>query len=156
MIPDLTVSRSIAAPAEAVFAAITDITRMGEWSPECVRAEWSDGFSGPATGARFIGHNVNGDKEWSIESTIVELVENERFFFDCISSVTPDFVFARWGYSIEPAETGCTVTEYWQDLRPEFMLERSALASGVSDRPAHNQAGMELTLERLAAAVEQQ
>lgn len=115
---------------------------------------WSEGFSEPALGARFMGHNVNGDNEWSIESEIVELVENERFFFDCISSVTPGYVFAHWGYRVEPTDSGCTVTEYWQDLRPDFMLERSAKASGVSDRLAHNRAGMAATLERLAAAVE--
>lgn len=154
MIPDLEISRDIAASAETVFGAITDVTRMGEWSPECVRAEWSEGFSKPALGAMFMGYNVNGDKEWSIESKIVELVEDERFFFDCISSVTPGFVFASWGYSIEPTASGCTVTEYWQDHRPEFMLERSAKASGVSDRVAHNRAGMEATLERIAAAIE--
>ncbi len=32
-----------------------------------MRAEWSDGFSKPALGAMFMGHNVNGDKEGSIE-----------------------------------------------------------------------------------------
>ncbi|MGH1491275.1 MAG: SRPBCC family protein [Acidimicrobiales bacterium] len=154
MTPDLEVSRDIAASAEAVFDAIADVTRMGEWSPECVRAEWSEGFSEPAVGAMFMGHNVNGDKKWSIESKIVELVKNERFFFDCISSVTPGYVFASWGYSIEPTDSGCTVTEYWQDQRPKFMLERSAVTSGVSDRVAHNRAGMEATLERIAAAVE--
>lgn len=154
MTPDLEVSRDIAASAEAVFVAITDISRMGEWSPECVRAEWSEGFSEPAVGAMFMGHNVNGENEWSIESKVVELVENERFFFDCISSITPGYVFARWGYRIDPTDTGCTVTEYWQDLRPDFMIERSAKASGVSDRVAHNRAGMKATLDRVAAAVE--
>ena len=156
MTPDLEVSREIAAPPEAVFAAITDLTRMGEWSPECVRAEWSEGFSGPEAGAMFIGHNQNGDKTWTIESEIVELVDNERFFFDCKSGIRPDFTFAKWGYSIEPTEVGCTVTEYWQDLRPESSLERSAQISGVSDRVTHNRAGMEATLERLAAALEGQ
>ena len=61
MTPDLEVSRDIAASPAAVFAAITDITRMGEWSPECVRAEWNEGFSAPAVDAVFTGHNRNGD-----------------------------------------------------------------------------------------------
>jgi len=151
MTPDLEVSRDIAASPEAVFAAITDITRMGEWSPETVRAEWNEGFSAPAVDAVFTGHNRNGDKEWSIEAKIVELVDNERFFFDCMSS---GYVFSKWGYSIEPTNTGCRVTEYSQDLRPETALERSAQVSGVVDRASHNLAGMEATLERLAAAVE--
>ncbi len=151
MTPDVEVSRSIAASPQAVFEALTDITRMGEWSPETVRAEWVNGATEAAVGASFVGHNRNDDKEWSITATIVELVPNERFFFDC--SVR-DFVFSKWGYSIEPADGGSLVTEYTQDLRPESSLERSAQVSGVTDRLSHNRAGMEVTLERLAAALE--
>lgn len=154
MTPDLEVSREVAASPEVVFAAITDITRMGEWSPECVQAEWAEGFSKAEVGARFIGHNKNGDKTWTIESTIFEFVENERFFFECMSGRVPGFVFAKWGYSIEPTQSGCTITEYWQDLRADYMLEPSAQISGVADRVSHNRAGMEATLNRLGAAVE--
>ena len=55
------------AQAEVVFVAgcepevmwdlIPDVTRIGEWSPECVGARWLDGAS-PAPGARFEGRNV--------------------------------------------------------------------------------------------------
>ena len=151
MTPDVQVSRTIAASPTAVFAALTDITRMGEWSPETVRAEWNDGATEAAVGATFTGHNRNGDKEWVTEATVVELVPDERFFFDC--SVR-GFVFSKWGYSIEPADGGCVVTEYAQDLRPESALEYSAQVSGVSDRLTHNRAGMEATLERLAESLE--
>ena len=151
MTPDIEVSRDIAAPPAEVFAALTDITRMGEWSPETYRAEWNDDADGPAVGAEYTGYNRNGDKEWSTVAEVVELVPDERFFFDC---KVGDFVFAKWGYAIEPTENGCRVTEYNQDLRPEAALERSAQISGVADRATHNRAGMEQTLERLAAALE--
>ncbi len=151
MTPDLDVSRDIAAEPAAVFAALTDITRMGEWSPETFAAEWLDGATEAAVGVSYTGHNRNGDKEWSTQATIVELVENERFFFDCSAR---GFVFAKWGYTIEPTDTGCRVTEYCQDLRPDEVKERGAAISGVTDRVSHNRAGMETTLERLAAAVE--
>ncbi len=151
MTPDIEVSRDVAAPPAVIFAAITDITRMGEWSPECVSAEWNEGFSAPALGAMFTGHNRNGDKEWSVEAKIVDLVDNQRFFFDCI---VRDFVFSKWGYTIEATNSGCRITEYTQDLRLESSLERSTMISGVSDRATHNRAGMEATLERIAAAIE--
>ncbi len=151
MTPDVQVSRTIAASPAEVYAALTDITRMGEWSPETIRAEWKDGATEAAVGATFTGHNRNGDKEWTTEAEVVELVPNERFFFDC--SVR-GYVFSKWGYSIEPADGGCVVTEYAQDLRPESALERSAQISGVTDRLGHNRAGMEATLARLAAALE--
>lgn len=151
MTPDIEVTREIAAPPEAVFAAITDITRMGEFSPETVGAEWNEGFDGPAVGATFTGHNKAGDKEWSTNATIVELVENERFFFDCDLN---GFVFSKWGYVIEPTPDGCRVTESSQNLIPEEMREASSAISGVDDRTVHNRGTMETTLDRLAAAVE--
>ena len=49
---------TIDAPIGDVFAAVTDVTRMGEWSPECVGCRWIDGAGGPAVGARFEGDNV--------------------------------------------------------------------------------------------------
>lgn len=151
MTPDVQVSRMIAAPPEMVFAALTDISRMGEWSPETYRAEWNDGATAAAVGASFTGHNRNGDKEWTTEATVVELVPNERFFFDCSARGR---VFSKWGYTIEPADGGCVVTEYAQDLRPDEWLEASAQISGVADRASHNRAGIEATLERLAAGLE--
>lgn len=148
---DLDVSREFSAPPAAVFGAISDITRMGEWSPECVRSEWQEGFDQPALGAKFIGHNKNGEHEWTTEAEIVEFAENERFIFDCMVG---DFVFATWGYSIEATDAGCRVTEHWQDKRPEEMRGKPSKISGVTDRVAHNRLGMEQTLERIAAAVE--
>lgn len=151
MEPDIVVHRDIAAPPEVVFAAISDITRMGEWSPETQSAEWKDGATEPVVGAKFTGHNRHGDKTWSIDAEIVECVPGERFFFDCTSR---GYVFSKWGYTVEPTDDGCRVTEYSQDLRPESAHERSTQISGVSDRASHNRAGMEKTLERLAAAME--
>lgn len=151
MNPDISVSRDIAAPPAAVFAALTDITRMGEWSPENHQCEWNEGFSEAAVGAAYTGHNRHGENEWTTEARITELVPNERFYFDCVAG---DFVFAKWGYDIEAVGDGCRVTEHTQDLRPESVLEMSQQISGVADRASHNKAGMEATLERLANALE--
>ena len=65
-----------------------------------------------------------------------------------------DFHFSTWGYRIEPTDTGCRVTEWSQDLRPESSLEFSKQMSGVDDRTARNRETMSETLERLAAALE--
>ena len=39
------------APPEKVWGIISDITRMGEFSPEVVEAEWLGEATGPALGA---------------------------------------------------------------------------------------------------------
>jgi uncharacterized protein YndB with AHSA1/START domain len=146
-----TVSRDIKASPEVVWNAIADITRMGEWSPECHTCEWAEGSSGPAVGARFVGHNRNGDKEWTTEAEITECEPARVLAFD---GVFGDLRFSHWRYEIEPTADGCRVTESWEDGRPEQILEATAKISGVSDRATHNRAGMAETLDRLAAAVE--
>ena len=145
------VSRNIKASPEVVWNAISDVTRMGEWSPECHTCEWNEGVTRPAVGARFTGHNRNGEFEWSTEAEVTECVPGERFAFD---GVFGDLRFAKWAYLIEPTEDGCRVTETWDEGRPDEIIDFTTSISGVADRATHNRAGMEATLERLAAAVE--
>lgn len=150
--PDrLEISRDIAAPPEAVYAAISDVTRMGEWSEECHSCEWHDGFDGPVVGATFDGHNRNGEHEWTSQGTVIEAEPGRAFAFECSMM---DFHFSTWGYRIEPTGSGCTVTEWSEDLRPDSALEFSKQMSGVDDRAERNRQTMSATLERLAAAVE--
>ncbi|MGN6474454.1 MAG: SRPBCC family protein [Mycobacteriales bacterium] len=147
----LEISRDIAASPEAVYAAISDVTRMGEWSPECHACEWHDGFDAPAVGATFDGHNRAGDREWTTQGKVIEADPGRAFSFECSMY---DFHYATWGYRIEPTETGCRVTEWTDDLRPESALEMSKQISGIDDRAGHNRQTMSGTLERLATALE--
>ena len=148
----LEISRDIAASPEAVYDAISDVTRMGEWSEECHSCEWHDGFDGPEVGATFDGHNRNGEHEWTSQGTVIEADPGRAFAFQCSMM---DFHFSTWGYRIEPTDSGCRVTEWSEDLRPESALEFSKKMSGIEDRAERNRQTMSQTLERLAAAVEQ-
>ena len=47
----------VAARPELVWDLVADITRVGGWSPECVRAAWLGEPGRPRPGARFTGHN---------------------------------------------------------------------------------------------------
>jgi len=145
------VSRTISADPSTVWSAVTDITRMGEWSPECHTARWVDGATGPAVDAWFEGDNRNGDFEWATRSVVVECEPNRRFVFE---GDADGFRFSRWGYEIEPAADGSVVTEFNLSFIPDSFQATSAAISGVEDREAHNKAGMSATLERLAAALE--
>ena len=69
-----------------VFVAVTDITRMGDWSPECVAGRWVAPATGPAVGAEFEGDNVAKVgpftvKRWTTTSEITILVPDELFEF---------------------------------------------------------------------------
>jgi uncharacterized protein YndB with AHSA1/START domain len=144
-------TRDIAAPPEAVYAAIADITRMGEWSAECYACEWHEGFDRPVIGATFDGHNRNGDHTWTTQAKIVTAEPGRAFAFECSMM---DFHYANWGYLIEATSTGSRVTEWNEDLRPESTYEFSQQISGIEDRTERNRQTMSGTLERLAAALE--
>ncbi len=148
---EVSVTREIAAPAELVWAMVSDVTRMGEWSPENVGGEWVGGATGPVPGAKFRGTNRNGTKKWKTVATLVDVEPGRRFSFRVgVAGIR----VADWCYDIESTETGCRVTETWTDLRPGLFKPVARLATGVADRASHNRAGMEQTLERLAASAE--
>ena len=151
MVERIEISRDIASSPEAVYAAIADVTRMGEWSEECHTCEWHEGFDGPAVGATFDGHNRNGAHEWTSQGKVIEAEPGRAFAFECSMM---DFHFSTWGYRIEPTAAGCRVTEWSEDLRPESVLEFSKQMSGVDDRAERNRQTIHGTLDRLAAAVE--
>ncbi|MFN3220162.1 MAG: SRPBCC family protein [Acidimicrobiales bacterium] len=151
MAPTIEVTREIAASPEVVYAAISDVTRMGEWSQECHSCEWHDGFDGPVVGATFDGHNRNGAQEWTTQGKVITADPGRAFAFECSMY---DFHYATWGYRIEPTETGCRVIEWTSDLRPPTAMEFSRQTSGIDDRTERNLLTMRATLERLAAAVE--
>ena len=145
------ISRDIAASPEAIYAAISDVTRMGEWSPECHTCEWHEGFEGPVVGATFDGHNRNGGYEWTTQGKVVQADSGMAFVFECSMF---DFHFSTWGYTIEKIESGCRVTEWSEDLRPESAMEFSDQASGIKDRTERNRTTISSTLERLAISLE--
>jgi uncharacterized protein YndB with AHSA1/START domain len=145
------ISRDIATSPDLAYAAIADVTRMGEWSEECHACEWHDGFNGPVVGATFDGHNRNGEHEWTTQGEVIEADPGRAFAFECSMM---EFHFSTWGYRFEPTESGCRVTEWSDDLRPESVLEFSRQTSGIEDRTERNRTTMSLTLERLASSLE--
>ncbi len=151
MAPRIEITRDIAASPEVVYDAISDITRMGEWSEECHSCDWRAESAAPMVGAAFDGHNRNGEHEWTTQCTIITADPGRAFAFECSMF---DFHFSTWGYDIEATASGCRVTEWTEDLRPESALEFSARKSGIDDRAERNRQTISGTLERLAAALE--
>ena len=43
-----------------MWAVVRNVTRVGEWSHECVDADWLAGADAPVAGARFRGRNRAG------------------------------------------------------------------------------------------------
>jgi hypothetical protein len=153
-VSDVEVSVHVDAPAGAVYAIVSDLTRMGEFSPECTRVVWRGGASGPAVGAKFRGWNKKGIIRWFTDGKVTEAVPGEAFAFDVTSF---GLGVAGWGYRIEADAdgAGCTVTETWDDHRTTAAFKSmTGLAVGVRDRTTHNTTGMETTLAHIKAAAE--
>ena len=147
----VSVTREVRAPAAQVWAMVSDVTRMGEWSPENEGGAWLDGAAGPEPGAKFRGTNRIGKRKWKTVATVVDAEPDRRFSFRVAAA---GLDVAEWGYTLEPTATGCRVTETWVDRRAGFFKPVARLVTGVADRASHNRAGMEQTLDRLAEVAE--
>ena len=150
------VSRHSSAGPEAVWALMSDPTRMGEWSPECVASHWIGGATEAAVGARFRGLNrrgAGGWRRWSTTSTVTELEPGRRITW---AVSVAGMAVADWGYEVQPEGTGSVVTERFVDRRGKLIHVVGGAVRGVADDglEAHNRALMETTLERMCTAAE--
>jgi uncharacterized protein YndB with AHSA1/START domain len=151
-VPDqVSVSRHVGAPAELVWAMVSDITRMGEWSPENEGATWTKGATGPQPGAAFRGVNRKGTRTWRTAGRVVDSDPGRLFSFRITVLGLPG---SGWQYRFTPTETGCLVTETWDDNRGAVVRALGRLATGVDHDAAYTRDGMERTLDRLKSAAE--
>ncbi len=145
------VERTIRADAGRLYELVTDLPRMGDWSPENTGGRWVKGATGPAEGARFKGTNRNGWRRWSTDVVVTTARPGEQFTFDVSSG---PIQVATWDYRFEQSGDATLVVETWTDRRNPLAAKVAILIAGVRDRPSHNRQNMEATLEKLAAAVE--
>src|SRR4051812_12474080 len=104
----------IAARPDIVYDLITDVTRMGERSPECYRCEWLDDATGPELGTRFKGYNRIGPIRWATTSVITKAEPGREFAFTVVNGRGREET--QWRYLIESNESGSSVTESYQFL----------------------------------------
>jgi len=71
----------VAAPPAEVYRLITDVSRMGEWSPETYECRWIGDIHGPVVGARFKARNRRGRLRWSNSPTVVVADPGREFAF---------------------------------------------------------------------------
>lgn len=144
-------SRVVSASADRVFAMVSDLRRMGEWSPENKGGEWIKGATGPAVGARFMGRNANGKKSWSTVVEVVEFEPGRKISFALMVGPTR---WCDWVWEVEAVDASSSrVTHSWIDRRGGAGSWLGGLVTGVKDRATHNLRNMEATLETFANSV---
>jgi hypothetical protein len=145
----------VEAPAESVYSLVTDIARMGEWSPETTRCVWLDGATGPAVGARFKGTNTRGFVRWSTKPKVVAAEPGRQFAF-VTGHLGKDMT--KWTYRFAPAgsDAATDVTESYELMAdiPSYITFAERYLMRVDDRAADLERNMRETLERIKAVAE--
>jgi|SRR5665213_2986272 len=143
-------SIEIAAAPTAVYDLVSDVTRMGDWSPECYHCEWAGVIHEPVVGARFRGHNRMGPIRWSTTCQIVIADRGQEFAFTVIHDRN-DRESTRWRYRFHPSEIGTVLSE-------SFEFVWCPLSSRVGElflpRGRTLRKGLNETVERIKAAAE--
>ncbi len=139
------------APAAKIWELVSDVTRIGEYSPETFEAEWLDGATGPKVGAHFRGHvkrNGRGPIYWT-NCTVVRSVPDQEFAFEVNFKENKT---NEWSYQIAPSGDGADVTESF--TLPNTLPMRLYWALFGWARSKTNRDGMQTTLMRIKAEVE--
>ena len=107
------------ASPEQVWDLVSDVTKIGRYSPETFEAEWLGDATGPAEGARFRGHvkrNEKGPVYWT-ECTVVACTPGREFAFAVRSRpfglplASRNTVQLTWSYVLTETGDGTDVTE---------------------------------------------
>jgi hypothetical protein len=123
---------------------------MGEFSPECRSVEWLGGATGPAPGARFVGHNRSGPMRWSRRGTVVSAKAGREFSFVTEEAGREGTL---WTYRLAPAGAGTSVTESYEVRWIPWWMH---IVDAITFRRRQLTRNMATTLERLKARIESQ
>lgn len=153
-LPHDSVSIDIEAPPERVYELVSDVTRMGEWSPECRSCRWARGATGPEVGARFWARNKGRRGPSWVNAPKVTAAEPGREF--AFNRSGPGIGSYTWRYVMEPLPTGTRLTESYDAERhlPAAMSWLTQKWTGSSNRDDDLREGMKVTLQRVKAAAE--
>jgi len=146
--PLLQASIDIDAPVDKVWELISDVRRMGEWSPQCLTMR----PLGPQRpGTRTVNFNRRKRLFYVTTSTITELVPQRKFAFRVNANNT------IWSYELEPTATGTRVIESRHaenGVKPVPNLIATVFFGGVPSFEDELVDGMKASLVRIKAAAE--
>ncbi len=144
----LTASCEIRASAAEVYAVVSDVTRIPQWSPETKRAEW-------VTADRFKAWNRRRLARWSTVADVVDTEPDRKFSFK-VQVLGGDWT--QWTYEIEPGSSSGTtrLTETFRMCVPLpvgiALYERFFLF--VADRRSDLQDNLNMSVNRIRTIVE--
>ncbi|MEO9326544.1 SRPBCC family protein [Gordonia aurantiaca] len=144
-------SIDIDATPEQVWLVISDLKRMGEWSPQCKKMIVRGGTVG--LGTKTININRRGPLVWPTTAKVVRFEPNREIAFRVTENHTV------WSYSITPKDSGVTLTER-REVNGSTTKVSSVLVDkvlgGTESFEAELKLGMAETLGKIKRAAENQ
>lgn len=150
---DLTarVTITVARGVDEVFAMVTDLSRMGEWSPAC-KACWLDDGAEFTVGAWFTGRNEDNGQFVETRSQIVAVEPGRVFAFQ------PGGDLVRWQYDFAELRSCAAVTESWTLLPAGVAMFHKVFgadaAAQIEDKRRWAREGMTQTLSAIKRVAE--
>lgn len=153
-------SAVIAQSPQVLYSMVSDVTRMGEWSPENRGAVLERGGQADV-GTVFVGSNTRGRVSWTTRCTVTTARSGREFAFRVHAIGGPrrrvPARIASWRYTFEERDGGTLVTETWTDNRPWPDAAAQAfdyVATGGTTFAAFQRGNIRRTLRNLKAAAE--
>src|ERR1700727_1753360 len=113
--PSVEVDLHIEAAPGDVWALVSDIQLPARFGTEFLGAEFLDGATGPAAGARFVGRSQHpAAGEWETGWTLVE-VDPERVFGYVVEGL--DGLSSHWRFTLSAEPPGTRVSQ-WMQMGP--------------------------------------
>ena len=146
------VELDIRADADVLYEMVSDLPRMGEWSPECESVDWEGDVTVPVAGTTFVGHNAVGPGRrirYSRHGRVLVADPGRAFAFITDEGGRES---TAWSYRFEPQGDGRTrVTESYE---VRWIPVWARILDVPTNRHKELLRGMRTTLERLRAASE--
>lgn len=121
--PSGTTCVTVPADPADVWAVVSDPVAVGDWSHETRTAVWVPPATEAAVGARFRATNVLGRIRWTRTNEILAVEPGRSLSWRTVpSALYPDST--RWTLRVEPADGGTRLTQEFQILKLNPLLDR--------------------------------
>jgi uncharacterized protein YndB with AHSA1/START domain len=147
--PLLQTQIDVDAPVAKVWALISDLRRMPQWSSQC---RWMRPFGPLRAGTHTLNLNRRNRMFWPTTCTVVEVVPERKLAFRVDANRT------IWSYELEPKGAGTTVTESRHaenGISVFSSLSINAALGGIANFERELVEGMNASLAKIKAAAEQ-
>lgn len=146
--PLLQAQIDIDAPVATVWALVSDLSRMPQWSPQC---RLMKAFGPVRQGTRTINLNRRNKMYWPTTCVVTEVIPEKKMAFQVNQNGT------IWSYELEPTDAGTRLVEsrHAENGVTAFStLSINAMLGGVPNFERELVDGMNASLSRIKAAAE--